>query len=752
MDDDDEDDGDGKTAAFSLDDMGDLLKDPAPAPARAAAPAPMDDDDEDDGEGKTAAFSLDDMGDLLKEPAPAPAPAKPAKPAPEPMAEEFERTQAVNLDDFEMATAEANKTLLVDDDLGPPSRSKKAAPAPAPEPATLTVVVGNDVNKVFKLTGDVTLVGRGMDADFVINDASASRRHFNVVRTSSGYKLVDLGSGNGTKVDGHRVQEIALATGMTIECGTTTLEFGDPSGAAAPVRGGGGGGGGGGGAYRDFDDDDGAEKTRMGDMAALEIDPDWESRRSRMRQEEQQGFETTAEPAVEERAPVKKKGGAGKMIAIIGGLVVLGGGGFVAADKFGGLGIIFPKEASVTSTNSGDGSNGGTETGEAGTTTGQTGEAGATADAKKKAQDLVLEGEAAYVDKRWYEAKKFFKEALELDPKAERGNGDPVDEAVVLVDAQLEAWNALVDAKKAASEERFNDALELLRKIKVSTAYHKDAQEMIPTVRDDFVAKSLGMAREAEEKGDYEGAKKAVEAALAVSKEDADALAMQVALTRATAPDADNLETDDEDPEKRVQPTKVAKIDFAPGFAKYAASDFMGAIDFFDGITYGKASRRDKAKAKAVAGAITKLDTVLRAGQEALAAGKLDKALEDLRLAKKYDQAVNGAFQSKISKDLGKAYAAKAKAAFDANDLTGAGSLAKKALANDPGNAEASAMMGDVQKTAKSWLADAKAAAGDNPDKAMKLLAKALNVLPVDDPAYKEAYALLNKLGQEIDE
>ncbi|PKN57750.1 MAG: hypothetical protein CVU56_09495 [Deltaproteobacteria bacterium HGW-Deltaproteobacteria-14] len=741
--DEDEDDGEGKTAAFSLDDMGDLLKETAPPPARpvarSAAPPPAQvEEDEDDGEGKTAAFSLDDMGELMQE---APRAAAPAAAA---AAEEFERTQAVNLDDFEAQ-------------LPPPpsrgaSRSRAPEPEPAPAPPTLTVVVGNDIGKSYTMSRDVSLVGRGMDADCVINDASASRRHFNVVRTSGGWKLVDLGSGNGTKVDGHRVQEIALTSGMKIECGTTTLEFTDPAQASE------GGGAAEPGPYRDFEEDDGAEKTRMGDMAALEIDPDWEQRRARARQEQQQGFETVAEP-VAELVAAKKKGGTGKVLALVGGLVLLGGGGFVAADKFGGLGIIFPKEATVETSGGGGASGGGsgegeTPPGEVGATAGGATAAGgaAAADAKQKAKDLVLEGEAAYVERRWYEAKKFFKEALELNPKAERDSGVPVDEAVVLVDQQLDAWNTLVDAKKAASEERFGDALELLKKIKVETAYHKDAQELIPTVRDDLVAKSLGLAREAEDKGDYDAAKKAVAEALAASKDDPDALAMQVALERATAPDADNLETDDEDPAKRVQAVKVPKIDLKPGFAKYAASDFMGAIDFFDGITYGKASRRDKAKAKAVAGAITKLDTVLRAGRDALGAGKLDKALDDLRLAKKYDQAVNGAFQSQINKDLGKTYAALAKDAFEKKNLTSAGSYAKKALAVDPGNADASAMMGDVLKTARSWIEDAKAAAESNPDKAMSLLSKALNVLPVDDEAYQTAYALLNKIGSKLDD
>ena len=771
----DEDDGEGKTQAFSLDSIGSLLEEPvkAPAPAPAAragraapAPAPAParhDDDDDDGEGRTQAFSLDDFGA-----APAAPGRRPGAPAAAADDEDgFERTMAVSLD--EIPAPSADRTMMVDVEAdiasvkadiersrggrgkGKGAEPAKAARAPEPaKPAYLTVLIGTDLGKTYTLERDTSLFGRGMDADCVISDASASRKHFNVVRAGAGWKLVDLGSGNGTKVDGTKVKELVLKDGMKIECGTTTLEFHDPAAKAGRGKDASGGAA----AMREVESDDDSEKTRMGDMAALEIDPDWEARRARARLEAAQGQETIAQPVPEEIAPPKKKkGGAGKVAAIVGGLVLLGGGGFVAADKFAGLGIIFPKEVPAETTSGGAG---GTEPKPAGAETGAPAgsEAGVEDEAAKvkKAKGLVTDGEAAYVEQRWYEAKKLFKEALALNPKAERDNGVPVDEAVLLVDAQIDAQQQLVDAKKAISEERFAEALDLLKKIKVESAYHKDAQELVPGVRDDFVAQSLGVARQFEEKGDLEAAKKAVAEALTVAKEDPDALAMQVALERAAAPDADNLETDDEDPAKRVQDEKVAKADLAPGFAKYGAGEFMGAIDFFDGITYGRASRRDKAKAKAVAGAITKFDTVLRAGRDALTAGNGESALENLRQAKKYDQAVNGSFQAQLNQDIGKAYAMLAKGAYDQKQLAQAGAWAKKALGVDPANADAKAMMTDVLKTAYTWVEDAKAAAGENPDKAMALLTKALNVLPVEDAAYKTAYALLNDLAAKMEE
>lgn len=766
--DDDDDEGEAtqafNIADFDLDDVA-----AAPVPKRqAAAAAPPDEDDEDDDGDKTAAFSLDDMSDLLGEPVAAPAAAaRPPEPEEDEDEDEDERTAAISLDEMgdllggvdetvdishkqaqravsdygaDAPQGDADRTMMVDVemvDLADGPAQAAPAPAPEPEPPVLVVVAGNDAGKRVELTQEVTLVGRGLDADFVVNDASASRRHFNIVQTSSGWKLVDLGSGNGTRVDGSRVDEIALVDGMTVECGTTVMRWEDSAPDSAPTL-----------AMRDFDDgDDDADKTRMGDMAALEIDPDWESRRARQLVDAQQGHETVAQPVPDSAPPPQlverqHKGGAGKTIAIISGLIVLAGGGFVAADKFAGLGIIFPKEATTTTSPSEGDDDGG----------GQVGVTAAKSGAKEEAKALVAEGEVAITEGRWHEARKHFNEALELDPKAARDNGDPVEDSLLQVDAQLAAQNLLLDAKKALQDDRPEQALEALKKIRMDTSVYKNAQDLMPQVRDLFVAEKLTAARAAEEKGDYEAAKAAVGAALSASKDDADALAMQFALERATAPDADNLETDEEDPAKRVQPVKVPKVSMSEGFSLYAQGNFMGAIDFFDGIHYGRANRRDKAKAKAIAGAITKFETVYNAASKQLEGGEPGDALNNLRQARKYDAAVNGAFRNKLGLKMAKAYAAQAKSAFAAKKLSAAGGYAQRALKLDPSNADAKTIADQVVSTAREWLASAKAEANDNPDKAMGLLSKVVNAMPEGHPSYQEAYKLLNQLAKASDE
>ena len=66
---------------------------------------------------------------------------------------------------------------------------------------------------------------RSSDCDVRVDDANVSRRHAEVRRIGDGYSLVDLGSTNGTEVNGQRIQETALMNGDVISVGTTRITF-----------------------------------------------------------------------------------------------------------------------------------------------------------------------------------------------------------------------------------------------------------------------------------------------------------------------------------------------------------------------------------------------------------------------------------------------------------------------------------------------------------------------------------------------
>jgi pSer/pThr/pTyr-binding forkhead associated (FHA) protein len=60
----------------------------------------------------------------------------------------------------------------------------------------------------------------------VIPDANISRRHAQLRRNSGGdWQIVDMGSTNGIKVNGRRVDSSRLSPGDEVTLGTTTFTF-----------------------------------------------------------------------------------------------------------------------------------------------------------------------------------------------------------------------------------------------------------------------------------------------------------------------------------------------------------------------------------------------------------------------------------------------------------------------------------------------------------------------------------------------
>jgi FHA domain len=80
--------------------------------------------------------------------------------------------------------------------------------------------------------GERLSIGRGRENRLSIDEAAVSRRHARIVRQAQGYKIVDLGSENGTWVEGRRIQQHWLRTGERVRIGEARFRFaaepGDP--------------------------------------------------------------------------------------------------------------------------------------------------------------------------------------------------------------------------------------------------------------------------------------------------------------------------------------------------------------------------------------------------------------------------------------------------------------------------------------------------------------------------------------------
>ncbi|RSX55226.1 phosphopeptide-binding protein [Bifidobacterium dolichotidis] len=80
-------------------------------------------------------------------------------------------------------------------------------------------------NSQYLLTKDKTIIGRGSGCDIVIDDPGISRKHLEIDITDNGVIARDLGSTNGTYVEGHQVPAATLLDGNTITIGRTCILY-----------------------------------------------------------------------------------------------------------------------------------------------------------------------------------------------------------------------------------------------------------------------------------------------------------------------------------------------------------------------------------------------------------------------------------------------------------------------------------------------------------------------------------------------
>ena len=83
------------------------------------------------------------------------------------------------------------------------------------------------------LTGAQTIIGRGSTAQVILSDSGASRHHARILWSGKVAGLEDLGSTNGTLLNGHKVTSSPLEQGDVITIGATKIVFRIVPGAAA---------------------------------------------------------------------------------------------------------------------------------------------------------------------------------------------------------------------------------------------------------------------------------------------------------------------------------------------------------------------------------------------------------------------------------------------------------------------------------------------------------------------------------------
>jgi hypothetical protein len=77
----------------------------------------------------------------------------------------------------------------------------------------------------FDLGGPLIGIGRASDNDVIVDDPMVSRHHCQLKLQHGAYSFTDLGSRNGSTVNGQAVTQIALGPGDIIRVGDTQIEY-----------------------------------------------------------------------------------------------------------------------------------------------------------------------------------------------------------------------------------------------------------------------------------------------------------------------------------------------------------------------------------------------------------------------------------------------------------------------------------------------------------------------------------------------
>lgn len=89
----------------------------------------------------------------------------------------------------------------------------------------LSIIKGPQTGNNFELAAAEITIGRDPANTIFLNDMTVSRSHAKIVRSEAGAIIEDLGSLNGTWVDGAIVNSAPLHDGSSVQIGTFTLIY-----------------------------------------------------------------------------------------------------------------------------------------------------------------------------------------------------------------------------------------------------------------------------------------------------------------------------------------------------------------------------------------------------------------------------------------------------------------------------------------------------------------------------------------------
>jgi Inner membrane component of T3SS, cytoplasmic domain len=108
----------------------------------------------------------------------------------------------------------------------PPPPAQRRGRRPRGQPRTFSITQGAQAGLSAELASGVIMIGRGADCQLILDDDYVSTRHARVVSGENGIYVEDLGSTNGTYVNGQRITAPTTITmADTVRIGKTILKL-----------------------------------------------------------------------------------------------------------------------------------------------------------------------------------------------------------------------------------------------------------------------------------------------------------------------------------------------------------------------------------------------------------------------------------------------------------------------------------------------------------------------------------------------
>lgn len=593
-----------------------------------------------------------------------------------------------------------------------PSERRPAARAPQDEnatsagpPVSVEVLAGPDRGVRLPIRGGRMIVGRGDGCDLKLTDTSVSRRHLELTAGPGGIVLRDLGSGNGTRVNGETQVETVLEHGAEVALGETVFKVIDE--------------------LKRHEEERAARKApppRRPPPRAAEEEPAAEEDPEDVEIERRQAT-GRLEPIPSRHLPPREQPG---LLARFAGLpkpmklLILGGTGVVLLIAV--LALFTPPKKTAPAE---------------------------PPQVKKQRQfdELMQQANNLYRERKYKEAQETYLQANEAmeSPKAA--------DAAQRCERNLEAKRTLSDAQALAARGEFDRAIALVKELpEGDTEYADEAKEKAKEWAKGKVQADLEKVKAAAEAGDFEGAMQLV-ASLPYEhqepqrrmlaeqektwKADAASRQRQAAATaarqRAAAAQRLRQEVDDA---------------VAPIVRKMEQGNFDGAVRECERVAESARSPAVAKKVQLMKSRIPSFGQAYNEGMSRFHGGAYEQAAGSLLRAFKLLEDMD--LETKLDKTLrdkaGQTLVAKGRAAVARRDF-GAGAKAyKDALRLNPGSTQATEGLRVIRAAAQEVYSEGYAIMGRDPDAARKRFRDVLEMVPAGDELAKKAQMRLDSM------